>query len=235
MKNGPMSDFMAAAGLLIENAKSIPDILSAVSAYGYGAEELERGLALWEAADALIKKKALDSGESQEATRHTKTVWEIMNTNYMKTLKVARIAFEEDVKAATALKLYGPRQQSLTGWLGQAETFYGNLLNDKKLMEKMGRFGYDAEKVTREAEGVAHLKRNSQSQAKESGEAKETMKERDKKVSELDKWVSDFRGICKIAFYESPEQLLKLGIMGTVRKSRKKPAAVEAGGDGRQP
>jgi hypothetical protein len=49
---------------------------------------------------------------------------------------------------------------------------------------------------------------------------------RDGKLRELDVWVSDFRTICRVAFYENPQELEKLGMMALngPRRSAKKAA-----------
>jgi hypothetical protein len=45
-------------------------------------------------------------------------------------------------------------------------------------------------------------------------------KVKEDKIKELDKWVSEFRSVCRVAFYEDPQQLEKLGI--TVYSSGRK-------------
>jgi hypothetical protein len=50
----------------------------------------------------------------------------------------------------------------------------------------------------------------SQAQAQGSGTAQSATVARDGKLRELDVWVSDFRTICRVAFYENPQELEKL-------------------------
>ena len=37
--------------------------------------------------------------------------------------------------------------------------------------------------------------------------------DRDAKLRELDDWVSNFRSVCRVALYEKPQELEKLGVM----------------------
>ena len=138
---------------------------------------------------------------------------------------MARVAFAEDVKVSAALKLYGPRKQSQAGWIDQASAFYTNLLSDEKLLRKMSLYGYSAPKLRAEESLLEALHAKIQLQAKETGEAQTATRERDKKIKELDSYVSNLRAIAKVAFYDSPQELEKLGILARGAPRRKKAAA----------
>ncbi len=74
---------------------------------------------------------------------------------YIKTLKVARIAFGDEPGPSAALKLSGLRKQTVTGWFEQASTFYANLTAG--FADRLVRFGYTPAKLAAEAalvEGV---------------------------------------------------------------------------------
>jgi hypothetical protein len=43
-------------------------------------------------------------------------------------------------------------------------------------------------------------------------------------MRELDSWVSDLRAICKVAFYDSPQELEKLGLASLNAPRRKRAA-----------
>ena len=84
---------------------------------------------------------------------------------------------------------------------------------DENLISEMGKFGYTVEKLKAENELVSEASRKSQSQQKETGEAQLATQDRDLKVKELDKRLSDFRAVAKIAFSDKPQQLEKIGIL----------------------
>jgi hypothetical protein len=143
----------------------------------------------------------------------------------MKTLKIARLVFQND-KKGNSLMLPGGRKQSFSGWLTQAQTFYRNLLADAEMAAAMGKFGYTAEKLNAEAALVADVSEKSRIQAKETGEAQAATQARDKKIDELDKWLSGFRAVCRIALDENRQKLEELGILvlNAPRRAKKKPA-----------
>ena len=210
---GSQADFLAEAKTLIENAIALPEIAAALGQYGYDAARLAEGRALWAQADAAMKKQSLDSGSRSGAVAEHEKAWEKANAAYMKALKVARVAFGDDAKAITALMLYGPRKQSLSGWLEQAETFYANLAAESSLAMSLERYGYTSRKIGEERALVAAVRESGFAKVQGAGAAQSSTAARDEKLRELDSWVSELRTIARVAFYEEPQELEKLGLL----------------------
>jgi hypothetical protein len=231
MHHGSLADFLQGSKTLIENASALPEIATALSAYGYDTARLEEGRRLWAEADGLSKKQSLDSGGRSEAREELDRAWAAADSAYMKTLKVARVAFGEDPKAIAALKLYGPRKQSFSGWIDQAGTFYSNLSADPGLAGRLTRYGYDVGRIKAEAASVEAVRERSQAKTLGSGQAQSSTAARDRKLQELDAWVSELRTIARLALYENPQELEKLGVMvmNGPRKAKKAEASVGAG------
>jgi hypothetical protein len=225
MADGSMAQFIESSRLLIENAQVLPEVAAVLAGYGYDAARLEEGSRLWSKAEALVRKQAREYGERHQATAEVEAARAELVSTYMKTLKVARVAFADDILAADALKLYGPRKQSLSGWLDQVSTFYSNLRTGSRLAPKMLRFGYGLERLQAEASLVDELRRKIQAQAKESGEAQCATVERDRKLRELDTWVSELSAIARVAFHGSPQELEKLGLLVPSAPRRRKASA----------
>jgi hypothetical protein len=229
MGNCSMAHFLETSRLLIENARGVPDISLALSGFGYDEARLAAGAKLLAETEALVRKQEKEYGEQHEASDEVEKARLDLDSAYIKSLKVARVAFAEDAKVSAALRLYGPRKQSQDGWLDQASSFYANLESDPGLLGKMAKFGYSAQKLKAEAGLLEALHKKIQLQAKETGEAQTATMERDRKVKELDGYVSDLRAIAKVAFYESPQELEKLGIMARSAPRRKKAEAARPG------
>jgi len=222
--------FLQDASTLIESARSLPEIAEVLAGYGYDAARLEEGRRIWNEADALTKKQALEHGGKREASQEFGKTWESAQAAYMKTLKIARVAFGDETKAIAALKLYGPRKQTIAGWLEQAGTLYSNLAGDPALSSRLARFGYSDAKLAAEAALVAEVRSKSQAQIQGSGAAQSATAARDQKLRELDSWVSELRTICRVAFYEKPQELEKLGVLvlNGPRRARKAEASQAA-------
>ena len=211
-QNG-LAYFMQGAHTLIENAIASPEFAAALAGYGYDAARLGEGRSLWAVVDGLAKKQVANYGGQYDATQSFEKAWTAANSAYMKTLKVSRVAFGGDAGAVAALKLYGPRMQTISGWMDQATTLYANLASDARLSAGLVRFGYSAAKLEVEKALVEDLRLEIQAQAQKTGDAQSTTAARDVKLRELDTWISDFRTICRVAFYENPQELEKLGVL----------------------
>ena len=208
-----LADFMQGAHTLIENAIANPELAVVLAGYGYDAARLKEGRRLWAHVDELAKKQVANYGGQYEATQSYEKAWTAAHSAYMKTLKVARVAFGDDAGAVAALKLYGPRRLTIAGWMDQATTLYTNLSSDARFSAGLVRFGYSAAKLNVEKALIEDLRLEIQAHAQKTGGAQSTTATRDDKLRELDTWVSDFRTICRVAFYENPQELEKLGMM----------------------
>lgn len=205
--------FLLEARTLLNNALNDPDILAHLKAYAYDETRIGEGLSLLGTTETLILAQKKEYGEQYEATQDLETSWNAADKAYMKTLKIARIVFQNNPKGAAALMLLGERLESLTGWLEQALAFYQNLINDPDMVSAMSKFGYTADKLKAESAMVSDVSLKSQAQIKEKGEAQQATQDRDSKMKELDKWISDFRAVVKIALSDEPQKLEKLGIV----------------------
>ncbi|PKL23410.1 MAG: hypothetical protein CVV47_14310 [Spirochaetae bacterium HGW-Spirochaetae-3] len=214
------SRFLHEARTFIENAAGLSEISSVLSAYGYSEARFKKGKELLRAADESTKRKAVEYGERSEAASDFASAWAAANVVYAKTLKLARIALGDDAKSFKALKLVGPRKQSFSGWYDQAGTFYRNLTRDPEFVAKMGAFGYDREKLDREGRCIEEANDKCKAHASESGSAHASTAEYDRKLRELDSWVSDLRAVCEVAFYGAKEELEKLGPLAPIRRRR---------------
>ena len=140
-----------------------------------------------------------------------KAAWDEADAAYMRTFKVARVAFKDSAKGQAAMMLSGTRKHSLSGWIEQATAFYSNLLGNADLLAAMAAFGYDQARLAAEQALVQKVVTANLVQEKEKGEAQDATKQRDAKLDALDTWMSDFKAIATVALEERPQWLEKLG------------------------
>ncbi len=205
-------DWIREARLLIGNACEDPVIASRLECFGYDAARLTAGMGLHDELSALILRQRAEYGQRYEATEAASAAWAKADEAYLRAIGVARIALRDHRRPRSAMMVDGPRNRSLTGWLAQAEAFYGNLLSDPEAMADMGRFGYTAEALRLEQGLVNDISVKYGKSRREAGEAQGATRERDHKMDELARWVSDFRAIAKLALKDTPEKLKALGI-----------------------
>jgi anion-transporting ArsA/GET3 family ATPase len=228
MSNGksPIDEFLLSAQVMIENSLSDPEVKAALAVYGYTEEKLTAGKTLYNEAAALQNAQKKEYGEQIAATTELNEIWETADQHYMKALKIARVAFQEKIKADRATMLYGSRKRSLSGWLEQTQAFYANILSDSDFMNALSQYGYSQEKLEQESSLLNDVAAKIFQQKKEMGEAQAATQTRDKKIDELAQWLSDLRAVAKVALAEDPQQLEKLGILARTSKASKsqKPA-----------
>lgn len=208
-----IAEFLLGAQVIIENSLTDPVVKEALAAYGYSGETLAAGKTLFEEAMALQNTQKKEYGDQVAATSELNDIWETADQQYMKTLKIARVAFQDHPKADKAVVLFGRRKESLSGWLAQAQTFYANILKDTDLMNALALYGYTTEKLQQESDLLSQITVKNQQQKKEMGEAQASTQARDEKIDELAKWISNLRAVAKVALADDPQQLEKLGIL----------------------
>jgi hypothetical protein len=225
MSSANQTQFLESSKLLLEKARGSSELWSVLSHFGYDEVRFDEGARILAECEALIRRQTKEGRERGEAGSEAEQSWAEFRSMYMKTLKVARVVFAEDATASATLKLYGPRKLSLKGLIEQATTLYQNLGPTSRLMPKMLRFGYSARRLEEEAALVEGLRARLQVQAKEMREALSSTLERDRQLHKLDRWVSELRAICRIAFYDAPRELEKLGLIPRENQGRKKAVA----------
>ena len=213
MNNATIDGALLFAQNAISNALNQSVLKPYFDEYGYTEEKLREGEALYKIADERNRIQKKEYGDQFEATAELKLAKANAGKDYIRHLKVARIALGGDPGAANALQLSGERKKSLSGWISQAKAFYANGLDDAKVMEAMGKFNITKEKMEAAQKLVLDCEVKYNKQLKEKGEAQTATKDRDKSLDELDAWMGEFTGIARIALEENPQYLEMLGIV----------------------
>jgi len=207
-----LNEFLDSSNLIIQTSLTDEQIKQAAGVYGYDEAKLQAGKRLYDEFFALYNQQKKEYGEQIEATEEVHTAWDAANQLYMKTLKIARVAFQKVSRTDREVIVSGTRKRTLVGWLEQTKVFYTNLLADTELLTEMAKFGYPKEKLAAEYQLVQDLDQKRIKQNQESSEAEEATRARDQKIHELDDWISDYRVVLKVALTETPQKLERLGI-----------------------
>ena len=196
----------------INGALDNPEILTPLERFSFGTTKLQQGKALLHVARESVTNHVKEYGEQYGATQTTQTAFEESYARYLVIIKVCRVAFKGNIEALTKLLATGTRKRTIAGWLQQANITYTNLIETPELLARINQFGYTKTRLVNELHNVTEVERNYQLQLKETGEAQQATKDRDKALEDLSQWYSDFRAIARIALYEKPQLLEALGI-----------------------
>ena len=204
---------LLAAQVAIDNAISDSEVKSLLTELGYDDTRLNEGKILLDTTNQLQQTQQKEYGDQFEATGALKEAWEKADKEYMRFVKVARIALKSEHALYQKLDLSGTRKKTLSGWLAQAKQFYLNALADTVVLEKMAAYGMTQAKLEAGKTQIEETETANASQEKEKGEAQQATLERDNAVDLLEDWLSDFIAIARIALEEKPQLLEKLGIV----------------------
>ena len=208
-----LADRLLAAQVAISNAMTDEEIKSLIAAFGYDETRMNTGKGLLDAANQLQQVQQKEYGDQFQATDALNGLWAQADADYMRYVKIARIALKDDHAAFQKLALSGIRKKSLSGWMAQAKQFYLNALADMAVITKLSGYGVTQEKLQAGMELLAHTETANATQKKEKGEAQQATLDRDKAIDQLEDWLSDFVAITRIALEDKPQLLEKLGIV----------------------
>ena len=210
MSKTSVGEILNSARLAINNAKD-PYIEAQLTQMGYDAAKMAVGSTLLNEAELLAQQQIAKYGHQFAASEAFKVAREEAKVVYNRALKVARVAFQDDVQATAALLLNGERKTSFGSWYQQLSTFYGNLLADPRLLAVMLPYGYTTAKLTAEQTAVRALQGLDEAQEKLKGDAQAATKLRDAKIKALTKWLADFRKIAAVALVDDSQKMEALG------------------------
>ncbi len=213
MKNQTIDAKLLFAQNLIENGKNVESILSQMKDYGYDAKTIEEGrLLLIRANDLQVRQKA-EYGEQFAATDELSLARANANKDYMKHVKLARIALKDNRGAFEALQLNGERRQSMSGWVQQAKTFYANALDSEELQHLLSKFTITQQTLEAGSKAIAEVEQKLNKQLKEKGEAQSATLARDAAFDQLQEWTAQYIAIARIALENEPQLLEILGLI----------------------
>lgn len=211
-KKGTLAEKLLAAQVAIDNAILDVETKTLLTIYGYDDVRLAEGKALLDNANLLQQVQQKEYGDQFEATNDLNSTWNSAKKEYIRFIKISRIALKGEVAIFQKLDLLGRRKESLSGWIAQAKQFYLNALLDATVLDKLAGFGITQVKLEAGKALLENTEIKNAVQEKEKGEAQQATKERDKATDELFEWLSDFIVIARIALEEKPQMLEKLGI-----------------------
>jgi len=107
----------------------------------------------------------------------------------------------------------GRRQKAVAAYFIEAEWFYHALANDESLLKMMSVYGYTKQTILQRQKEIENIYRLMEQKVRASGEAQHSTQLRNRKLRELDRWVSEYKKVARLAFRDSPQYLEKLGIV----------------------
>ncbi len=188
------------------------EIRNAVSGFGYGQSKLNEGRRLWENLKVLYieaqEKSSLKRSCHAEKKRKQKEVHKI----YMRYLKLARIAFVDDIEAQEALFLTGARARTYDKWFMQVSVFVNNLKSSTSYINEMLKYGITQKHVDDLKIQLNELSELSDKCVRITAVVRMLNHKVKKETIQVQHWVSSYLKVARIALEDNPEVMALLGL-----------------------
>lgn len=206
-------EFLYQCDLRVNNSINDPEIASRIALFGYGAEKMNEGKLLYDAAVAISRKVSVEYADMEQAFEVRDDLRKEAHGTYAKMIQIGKVALKNDTRAHKVLEIYKAKATRYSSWLTQTRSFYNNLISSEEWMTEMAKFGMSAEKINAGKDLVDAVERQQDIVMREKGEAQNATAERDHTFDALADWINDYEVIAKIALADAPQYLEKLGIV----------------------
>ncbi len=198
-------------GIALENVVKQSEIASLMEEHGYDSTEIAKGKALHEEALKVSRKNKVEGDEASEAYKIYAGIYGRLDEMYSRDRKKAKIVFKDDPVTLKKLELTGTIPQAYVVWQKTVANFYSTLNAEPELIDKLKRLKITAESVAAAITLVEQIKTARAAYLKEKGESEDATKEKDAAFAKMDKWMSDFYAVARIAMEDKPQLLEALG------------------------
>ena len=207
------TDYMSSVGTLFKTSADDVAIRSAVSDFGYNEERLGEGRRLYDELFSLEKEWGRVGDERTILIHKKQSLQKAIAKEYMKYLKIARIAFVSHPQAIEVLMLDGARERVFNKWYSQVVVFCNNLIDHKDYWPMMAIYGVKSQHIEKLKKDLNSLSEMVEQSAQLTAKIKQLTLKKQKQTVKVQNWVSDYIKIARIALEDHPQHLSKLGIM----------------------
>ncbi|MCU4155770.1 hypothetical protein J1N10_07255 [Carboxylicivirga sp. A043] len=207
-----LNTYLYGVELLFGNSLKQNHIKDEVNKYGYDENQLIAVYNHKSDLEAIESQKHLAENEKKVLYNKKNLLANVVKRDYMRYLKLARIAFAENPKATEALMLNGARARTNKELMFQMSIFVSNLLNNKEWIVTLQGVNVGKEQIKKLEALLGEQNRLAEQCLEAKGEVKRLTDMKRKKLIELQRYVSEYVKVVRIAFEERPKLLLSLGI-----------------------
>jgi hypothetical protein len=204
-------EMVQSARVALENTLNDADIKELMEASGYDEAQIQEGLALVAAAEALLAHNQKESRETLDAKKLLDEKISQLTKGYRIDRKKARAIFNSDPYALTKLDLAKVEPAAESTWIATVETFYQVASEDESIQQKLARLKIDAEAVAAAQTLIGEVKAARRLYDNERVEDQDATTRKKAAIKALDDWMREFYTVAKIMLEERPELLEKLG------------------------
>lgn len=198
-------------GAMFENLSKEGDLKTELAEYGYNDAKIAEGKALYDEARKTFDANIKETREESSASLAFQEKYQNVQKTYSTHRKKARIVFEENEEALRQLKLKGSAARAIAASMEEMRAFYQLLDTTPHLLSALKQLKITEEDVKNQLKEFPEVEKAYAVYLQEKGESQQATRDKNKAFEALDKWVSKFYKVAKIALEDRPQLLETLG------------------------
>ena len=198
-------------GAMFENLSKEGDLKTELAEYGYDENKISEGKALYNEARKYFDINLKETREETSASLVFQEKYQNIQKKYSVHRKKARIVFEENEEALRQLKLKGNASRAIASAMEEMRAFYQLLDTTPSLLTPLKQLKISEQDVKSQLQEFPEVEKAYATYLQEKGESQQATKDKNKSFEALDKWVSKFYKVAKIALEDRPQLLEALG------------------------
>lgn len=198
-------------GAMFENLLKEGDLKTELAEYGYDDAKISEGKALYDEARKTFDANIKETREESSASLAFQEKYHNVQKTYSTHRKKARIVFEENEEALRQLKLKGSAARAIATSMEEMRAFYQLLNTTPHLLSALKQLKITEEDVKNQLKELPQVEKAYAVYLQEKGESQQATKNKNNAFDALDKWVSKFYKVAKIALEDRPQLLETLG------------------------
>jgi hypothetical protein len=205
------TEILESCRIALQNVETNPVIKPLMEALGYNTTKIDEGKAILNNAKTLyIQNQELEDARGKAyQTFEEKRV--AIDLKYATDRKKAKIIFKTDPLILKELGLKGALPRTYVKWLETVSLFYNTLNTQTEILAKLATLQVTAQSVTDQLAAINELEDLRAAYIQAKGNAQNATKTKNKAFKDLEKWMSDFYAIARIALEGEPQLLESLG------------------------
>ncbi|MFV0482678.1 MAG: hypothetical protein ACK5MG_01090 [Bacteroidales bacterium] len=196
----------------LTNILSQHDIYLAMSNIGYGNNKIIEGRAILQKAVATHTNIASINESKKNAHEKFMAAKKEMDSIYRIHRKKAKILFADDRNILAYLGISGKTPQTYPEWISVVDRFYNKAIADENVLNVLSELNTNREELDKSMQVLERVKSARNEHQEISEQRQNATKEKNSAFEKLNKWMSRFYAVAKIALADQPHLLSIIGL-----------------------
>lgn len=190
-----------------QNVIEQTEIKDEMEAYGYDADKINEGKALYDAAVRLFGQNRQETEEEKQAYAHFSKAFTKATEQYRKHRKAVKVALLKNDELANAFRVKKPEAQAYLQWMDDAEVFYNEIKKETPIKAQLTLFKVTDAVAQQQLEQLSLIRDLRAKYEKEKGESQQATKDKNAAFKAITEWMRTFYAVARIALDERPQLL----------------------------